>query len=330
MSQMPKPVKIVLIGAGNHGRKNHAAALARLVREKPDEVTLAAVCDLDRKRAEAVAQGYGFARAYGDVHEMMQREKPDGCITVMPIGQIVPVALELLRYKVPLTVEKPPGRTPEECAQLRDAALAAGVQIQVSVNRRFQAHLTRGLAWAREQGPLQLVSASMLRAKRREPDFITGTAIHAIDALRHLGGDVRSYRLRGGRGSKHGVPWFKAELEFAGGLPGTLFVHPDCGMVAERYELRGEGFSVEVQLGPLCPYELRCRRDNRDIISESFPADAPPEVAFGVYEETCAFVEAIRTGRPVKASLADIAPSVTLAHALQRACDDFAPSGESG
>jgi predicted dehydrogenase len=316
--------RIALLGAGRHSRSNHAAALARLAREEPGEVELAAVCDLDPKRAESVAAGYGFARAYTDMHEMMAKESPDGCIAVMPVERIVPVALELLRYRVPLVVEKPPGRTPQECAQLRDAAAAAGVPVQVSVNRRFQPLLARGLAWAREQGPLHYVAASMLRAERREAEFVTGTAVHVIDALRHIAGEVVSYQFRHGRGREHGQAWFLADLEFAGGLAGVLCVHPDCGMVAERYELRGEGFSVEVQLGPLCPYELRCRRGNRDVIADSLPAEAPAEIASGAYEEMRAFVRGIREGLPPAAlhpSLDEVAPSVALAHEIQKRLD---------
>jgi len=310
--------RLVLIGAGSHSRSQHAPALARLAQERPGMVTLAAVCDLNRERAEATAQQFGFARACTDMHAMMAQAAPDGCVVVMPIERIVPVARELLRYRVPLLVEKPPGRTAAECAALHEAAVAAGVPVQVSVNRRFQPYLARALAWARAQGPLHLVSAFMLRSRRRERNFITDTAIHVIDALRHIGGEVTALRLRGGRGQEHGQVWFAATLEFASGLAGILLVHPDCGVVAERYLLHGESFTAEVQLGPLCPYELRCCRDNRDEVRESLPADAPALQASGVYEETCAFVEAIRAGRPPRPSLDEVAPSLALAEQIVR------------
>jgi len=315
-----QPVRIAVVGACGHSRSNHGASLARFMGLRSGEAELIAVCDLDRGKAEAFARDFGLsgsARVHTDMHEMMQAEKPDGCITVMNIDNIVPVALDLLQYRVPLMVEKPPGRTPADCARLRDAAAETGVEVQVSVNRRFQSFLSRGLAWAREQGEILFISGAMLRSKRREAGFLTDTGIHIIDAMRYLGGDVETYKLHGGRGAEHGQLWFAASLHFASGAPGLLQIHPDCGMVAERYELRGEGFSVEVGIGPLCDYTLRCRRHNEDVIFESLPADAPYEIASGCYEETVAFIESIRDGRPLHPSPADVLPSMELAHEIR-------------
>ena len=129
---MTQPVRIAVVGAGGHSRSNHGASLARFMGLRAGEAELVAVCDLDRSRAESFARDFdlsGSARVHTDMHEMMQAERPDGCITVMKIDGIVPVALDLLQYRVPLMVEKPPGRAPGDCARLRDAAAGAGVEV---------------------------------------------------------------------------------------------------------------------------------------------------------------------------------------------------------
>ncbi|MDA0747429.1 MAG: hypothetical protein O2954_12990, partial [bacterium] len=82
--------------------------------------------------------------------------------------------------------------TLEEARQLLAVARETGTPHMVSVNRRFEPLLRRAISWAKERGPLRYVRASILRHNRREPDFVYGTAIHCIDALREIGGEISS------------------------------------------------------------------------------------------------------------------------------------------
>ena len=49
-------VRLALIGAGNHCRGNHAPALAKYAADYPDRLELAAVCGMEREKAESVAE----------------------------------------------------------------------------------------------------------------------------------------------------------------------------------------------------------------------------------------------------------------------------------
>ena len=81
---MNSPLRIALVGCGSHSRDHHAVPLARYARQHPDEVALAAACDLDEQKAESFCAEFGFGRSYTDVENMLAQEDLDGCVVVMP------------------------------------------------------------------------------------------------------------------------------------------------------------------------------------------------------------------------------------------------------
>ncbi len=100
------------------------------------------------------------------------------------------LAASLLRFGMPCVVEKPLGTSLDELALLLDTAKATGTRNMVSVNRRFMPYLNRALEWTRTAGQLRYVRCTMTRQARSEPEFLWATAIHAVDALRYIAGEV--------------------------------------------------------------------------------------------------------------------------------------------
>ena len=70
-------IRVGFIGCGDIAEV-HAERLARI-----EGVRLAAVSDIDPRRAEEFARRYGGA-AYGDYHEMLEREELDACYICIP------------------------------------------------------------------------------------------------------------------------------------------------------------------------------------------------------------------------------------------------------
>ena len=83
-------LRVALIGAGDHCRRYHAPALARYAAENPGQAELAAVCDLERERAETLATEYGFAAVHTDVDAMIEAEKPGAIVCVVPVAKTLP------------------------------------------------------------------------------------------------------------------------------------------------------------------------------------------------------------------------------------------------
>src|ERR1044072_9774344 len=179
-------IRIALAGCGEHSRTSHAAPLARYAALHPDEIELVAACDLNAARANEFCQSFGFLRGYDNLDRMLEVEKTDACVCVMPMEKIVEVGIKLLQQQIPCVIEKPLGTSLAEIERLAQVARETQTPHMVSVNRRFTPDLNRARAWLQSRGPLRYVRASQVRHQRSESDFIWSTAIHVLDALRYI------------------------------------------------------------------------------------------------------------------------------------------------
>lgn len=302
-------LRLALVGCGEHSELSHAAPLKRYAASRPGEIELAAACDLDVSRAERFCREYGFARAYASLDELLAAERLDGCVTVMPVARIGAVAAAVLERGIPCVIEKPLGTSLEEVERLAEVTRRTGTPHMVSVNRRFMPYLNRAALWAREAGGLRYVRATMVRHRRDEPDFIWETALHALDALRYLAGEIKEYRVTLHRPQGVSANWYLISLDFEGGVRGQLEVLPTAGVVEESYELFGEGFRARVVAGSGPQRSLQCWRGGRLEVEESVDEGTPEDLRSGAFEEVLEFVGALREGRRPAPTVEDILPS---------------------
>ena len=313
---MKTMIRLALVGCGEHSRGSHAAPLARYSMENPGEIELVAACDLNLDRANEFCAKFGFARAYSDLELLLATEAVDGCVCVMPMQRIVDVALMLLERNIPCVIEKPLGTSPQELEHLASVARETGTPHMVSVNRRFMPYLNQANSWTRKIGPLQYVRATQVRHDRNEPDFIWSTAIHVLDALRHLAGEVASFetelRYQPGLSGR----WYVVSLRFESGTTGRIEILPTAGMVEECYEFFGEGFRARVVAGSGPQRSLQCWRAG-EIELEKYSSEAEPEdLRNGAYGEVVEFVRALKTGTHPWPTVEDILPSSRICFAI--------------
>ena len=309
-------IRLALLGCGEHSRSSHAAPLARYAAQNPDHLDLVAACDLNLDRARDFCREFGFARAYSDVETMLESEQLDGCVSVMPMERIVESAVMLLERKIPCVIEKPLGVSVEESEHLARVTRQTGTTHMVSVNRRFIPYLNRAKAWAQEIGPIQYLRATQVRHARAEADFIWSTAIHVLDALRHVAGEVKDFQTEVHRSEGVSTVWYVITLRFESGIRGRIEVLPTAGMVEESYDLFGEGFRARVVAGSGVQRSLQCWRDGQ-INLEEYSSEAEPEdLRNGAYQEVVEFVRALKTGEPAWPTVEDILPSARICFAI--------------
>jgi len=152
-------------------RERTRIPLARYKAAHPDQLLLAAVCDLQIDRARDFSRKYGFLAAYGNVDEMLRQGNLDGCIAVVPPQNISELGIKLLSLGMPCVVEKPLGASLAEAQALRDCAATTKTPNMVSVNRRFMPLLNRAIEWTRQAGRLRYVHCILARHDRRELSF---------------------------------------------------------------------------------------------------------------------------------------------------------------
>jgi len=300
-------LKLVVVGAGNHSQRNHLPAVARYASAHPGEIELAALCDLRLEHAQAMADTYGFAQAYADLDDMLCAERPDGCIAVTPIPATAQTAGHIAQTGVAVLMEKPPGATLQETRQLAKLVERIGARVMVSMNRRFDPAVRTACSWWGER-KIHYVRGCIARVDRTEPEFAYGTAIHALDAMRSIAGDISAYRVQ-----VHvvaGVAWYVVHLEFVDGAQGTLEVLPTAGRQAESYAWCGEDAYVEARVGE---HDTGTADGwERGVLTLQYrpSEDEPLHVQNGTYGETVAFLSALQSGGLMHPSPAQVLQSV--------------------
>jgi predicted dehydrogenase len=324
-------MRLVQIGCGEHARVAHGPSQRRLAAERRDLV-LAACCDLDAARAESFRAEFAHARAYADPAAMLDAERPDAAVVVVPVERSAEVGSLVLERGVPLLLEKPPGSTIAEVERLIAAAERRHVPNQVAFNRRF-APLVRELRRRIEaSGPLQHLHYEMTRVDRRDPDFSV-TAIHGLDAVRYLAGadfaEARfRYRERPEVGP--GVANIFVDAVMSSGATAHLAFCPVAGVLVERATVHAgdESFFVQVPMwsGVDSPGRLSQFTKGKLVseVSGSMCGDGTALFELGgFYRETAAFLDALAAGQRPSPDLRDAQQSVAIAAHIRERRPEF-------
>lgn len=308
-------IRIALAGCGEHSRSSHAAPLARYAAEHHGEIELVAACDLNADKAAEFCRSFGFQRPYRDLDQMLDSEKPDACVCVMPIERVMEKGIQLLERRIPCVIEKPLGTSLAEAEKLSRAARDTQTPHMVSVNRRFMPYLNQARSWFQELGALRYVRAVQVRHARSEEDFIWSTAIHVVDALRYVAGEIHSYDVKVIR-HKGAAVWYDISFAFASGASGRVEILPTAGMVEESYEFFGENFRARITAGAGTQRTLECWNEDRLVIEARATDYEPEDLRNGAYREVEEFVRALRTGTRPHPQIDDILPSASICFAI--------------
>ena len=317
---MQKPLRAVQIGAGRFARDYHAPTLYRLAKVTSPAVSLEAICDLDPDRAELFCRSFGYARTYTDFRLMIDEVQPDLIYVMVHPAATAGVLEAVLPLGIPTFTEKPPGVTIAEAERLADLAAERGTLNYVAFNRRRMPGLERLKLWVETNRPVSYVRAEMLRNRRLEADFAVGTAIHPLDFLRYLCGDVARVSTVTLPHPQVGARDYLVRLEFEGGTVADLCVFVDCGLRRERYLAQTSNATMEVTVGAgyssaFCVAGAHEFRDDQ-LVLETAPGD-DPLVAGGFLGEHESFLDAVSRGRLPDCCLQDACHSLRLAVAVQ-------------
>jgi predicted dehydrogenase len=177
-------LNVAVIGAGAMGR-NHARVYSDM-----ESVNLVAVCDANKKTAKDVADNYN-ANHYDDYKEMIKKEKIDAVSVCVPTKFHKDVAVEIIRNKINVLVEKPIAATIEEANEIMAEAEKNKVKLMVGHIERFNpvvVELKKRIE-KNELGKIYKVHCVRLSPfPQRVVDVgvIVDLAVHEIDILRYI------------------------------------------------------------------------------------------------------------------------------------------------
>jgi predicted dehydrogenase len=198
---MQDGLKIGVIGVGGFGQ-----AHLRAYRELGKQAQVVAVCDIDADLAQRVAQEVG-AEAYTDPHALLAEASVDAVDICTPHDQHAALTIAAAEHGKHVLVEKAMATSLAECRAMVDTADRAGVTLMVAQNQRYVPSY-RGVRRLIQSGVLGPLRAARLDAMQNLPQALPAghwffdaeragggvvicIAVHRIDLLRFLLGDVR-------------------------------------------------------------------------------------------------------------------------------------------
>jgi len=323
---VPAALRCCVIGAtGEWYRQVHHPSLERLVRA--GRVTLAAASSRSESGRELV-RSMGFARSCADAGEMLDRERPDYAVLCMAPRPMAELAGLVLERRVPLFMEKPAGHDLAAGRALAAVAERAGMSCMVAYNRRHCPLLVRAKELLAGRAVSQAV-CEFLRNDVSAPARMLGSALHSVDALRFLLGEVAEFRGLGSAARYFDGKMVAASfcLGFAGGAAGSFTFNVRAGRSHERYRLFAGNWTVSVSLPPPGRFDDAWRLEVEEggrVVESLSAADLPEErrcagYAHGFWREHEHFVECLERSVRPEPGIAEGLASMELAQAMLEA-----------
>ena len=317
-------IKIGIIGAGYIGGV-HASILAR-----DERVKIAAVHDLARERAQALANTCGARVTYSALEVI---ESCDAIYITTPNTKHTELAIAAANAGRHVFCEKPMATSIADAQTVVAAAQKSGAVFQVGHNRRFApVYVMLKRMLAEGQTP-HSAHVKMNRGELQNPEWVgdpqvTGgflyeTTIHMFDMMRFLFGEVEWLQAVG---SDHEYPEtddFSVLLKFAGGMHATFASAADASWLFpfERVEVFCHHATIATREMESLVYSegLEGRQ-----VEQSMHALAKEE-KWGYLQEDLSFIDSVTKGLPAAVTAFDGFKSVELVEACYRSVRDSEP-----
>jgi myo-inositol 2-dehydrogenase / D-chiro-inositol 1-dehydrogenase len=220
MNPTGRKVKVCLIGAGQWGRQH-----ARVFSQRPD-VTLCAVAGRSLEKTQTRAGEFGL-RAYTNVLEMLEKEKPELVSLSLPNLEHFEATMQVIQSGYPLLVEKPLAFDLREADQMLNEAAKRDLFFAINFNHRYAKPL-RLAREAIEKGRLGDLTHAIWRfggeaniSTHLHANLIE-TQCHGFDQLEHLCGPIESVMAEMTDRTGGGYRTVALALRFASGAVGSM------------------------------------------------------------------------------------------------------------
>ena len=226
-----RPLSVAVVGAGLIGKRHVEAC--RCV----DDIRVTAIVD-PQPAAQEFASANGL-EWFGSLDDLFGSGSPDGIIVATPNQVHVENGLTCIRAGCPMLIEKPIALNSDEAARLVNAGEGAQVPILVGHHRRHNPVIRKAKAIIEGDGVGRIVSVhatcwlskpedyfNVAWRKKKGAGPVLVNAIHDIDLLRHLCGEIESVQaITSSKVRSHVTEdTAVAILRFSSGALGTLSI----------------------------------------------------------------------------------------------------------
>lgn len=321
-------VNIAAVGTGGIWNA-HATNLSLLGDNK-----IVAICEINEARRREVVAATG-ARGYAGIEEMLARETEiDAIVSCTPPTVRREVIEAAAARQIPVFVEKPPAASLVDAGAIAHSIEASGVPVAVGFMYRYFPAIDRMRELIGAE-PVNLVQSSMccpaatkwnippwFYIKERSGGHILDQAIHIIDLLRYIAGDIVQVHTYGNNVLCPKREDFTVEdssstiLRFASGASGC-HIHSWAHSKFDVFmTVIGREFRLTLEFDSHLTGFV-----GDQVIDETFPS--PPAGASHHFEEMRAFLQAVRTAdfELIRSPFADASKSLATVLAMNESID---------
>ena len=315
-----KKVNIALIGAGGMANGVHYPSLREC-----EDVNLVGLCDLVPSKLQATAERFEIDQTFTDYRQMLEKTSPDAVYILMPPQHLFPLAIHCLSQQLHVFIEKPPGVTLHQTKEMALAAEKNDCKTMVGFNRRFIPLLQKVKATVEANGP---IIQCMSTFHKNTPnalyydgviDVLTCDAIHAVDALRWLGGgEVKAVASDINSFYSERENSFNALVKFTSGASGYLCTNWAVGGRIHTFEMHARGISAYINPDAGGRAVIHTSEGTIEITPEEAADSDKQHRAYGFYGESRHFVDCIQQDEHPLTCFADAVKTMELVTAIYR------------
>jgi len=315
-----KKVNIALIGAGGMANGVHYPSL-----KECEDVNLVGLCDLIPSKLQATAERFEIEQTFTDYKQMLEKTSPDAVYVLMPPQHLFPLVIHCLSQQYHVFIEKPPGVTLHQTKEMARAAERNGCKTMVGFNRRFIPLLQRVKTIVEARGP---IIQGMSTFHKNTPDalyydgiidVLTCDAIHAVDALRWIGGgEVKAVASDINSFCSERENSFNAIVKFTSGASGYLCTNWAVGGRIHIFEMHARGISAYINPDAGGRAVLHTPDGITEITPEEAAGSDVTHRVYGFYGESRHFVDAILQDQQPDTCFADAVKTMELVSAIYR------------
>jgi len=310
----PKKVRLALIGAGGMANGMHYPSLKEM-----KDVEMAALCDVVEDKLHATADKFEIEGRYTDYKKMIEETAPDAVYVLMPPHHLFDLVIHVVSQKLHCYIEKPPGVMSEQTRQMAHAAEANGVIGMVAFNRRYIPLMRQCKEKVLAAGDMNQVVSTFYKQHGDTPyyggaiDILSCDAVHAVDTLRFMGGNVvdcaSAVRTLG---KKFATSW-TALVEFENGGVGVLLTNWQTGGRVHQFEMHALGASAFVDPDDKAVLHLDNKLAAETITAvEAAGGREEKYYNYGFFGENRHFIDCVKSGKQPETSFADAAKTMEL------------------
>ena len=162
--------KLAIIGLGSIAQLVHLPNIAKL-----NNVEVTSVAEINKNRLNTIADKFNIVERYSDHKELLEKSAAEAVIIATPTRTHKEVAIDCLKAKKDILVEKPLARTYAEAKPIVDAAKRNKRKIMVGMNLRYRpdAMILRSVLNAKEIGEPFYIKCGWIRRQSSSQKWFT-------------------------------------------------------------------------------------------------------------------------------------------------------------